>query len=135
MSTRSNIVLNKDGKYHMIYCHSDGYPSHNGRILLENYTNEEKIWELIQLGDISLLGGEIGEKHDFNNYPDNVVTAYHRDRGDDIDETKHNSFDTKEDALETCDNDYTYLFEDGKWFFRHRQKELVELLPKHIEED
>lgn len=38
MGTRSAIVLKReDGKYQGIYCHWDGYPSNNGKILFENY--------------------------------------------------------------------------------------------------
>src|ERR1035437_9602814 len=113
MSTRSNIVMKKGDKYHVIYTHWDGSPSNNGAILLEHYQNPQKIWQLIQLGDISILGAEIGEKHDFDKPPEGVVTAYHRDRGEDLEHTDYRTFDTKEEALNACDNDYTYLAEDG----------------------
>lgn len=67
MSTRSRIgVLNEDGTIRSIYVHWDGYPSNNGKILAEHYRDIRKIQKLIELGDISILGPEIGEKHDFD---------------------------------------------------------------------
>src|SRR5206468_10072588 len=64
MSTRSLIACkNEDGSIDLIYCHSDGYPSHNGRILLENYQSPAKVRQLIALGDIYSLGEEIGRRH------------------------------------------------------------------------
>jgi len=118
MATRSNIVLNKDEKYYVIYANWDGYPSYNGKILLEYYTDSEKIWALIQLGSILGLGSKIGDKHDFNNPPKDTVNAYFRDKEEDWEGTKYKTFDNLEDALEICNNDYTYLFKDEKWTFR-----------------
>jgi len=60
MGTRSTIAIrNTDGTFEAIYCHWDGYLSHNGRILEENYTTEEKVRELIALGDISSQGKKL----------------------------------------------------------------------------
>jgi hypothetical protein len=39
-----------------IYLHCDGYPSHCGKMLLENYTTHETVWELLDLGDLEYLG-------------------------------------------------------------------------------
>ena len=69
MSTRSRIGIEfENGTVASIYCHWDGYPDNNGVILLEHYQDVEKIKQLIELGDISSLAPEIGEKHDFNAY-------------------------------------------------------------------
>ena len=66
MSTRSDIIVQRaDGKWHRIYCHSDGYLSHNGQILFDHYNSQAKAESLVQLGDLSLLGPEIGVKHPF----------------------------------------------------------------------
>lgn len=72
MATRSRIGIEKEnGIIYSIYCHWDGYPAYNGRILLENYTNREKVEGLIALGDISVLGKELapgeGVDHSFDN--------------------------------------------------------------------
>lgn len=66
MSTRSDIIAKRaDGRWASIYCHSDGYPKHNGRILDEHYADAARVAALIALGDLSLLGPEIGVKHPF----------------------------------------------------------------------
>ena len=44
MGTRSTIGLEyPDGTVRGIYCHWDGYPDNNGKILVEHYTTPEKI--------------------------------------------------------------------------------------------
>ena len=83
MSTRSNIaLLNSDKTVEMIYCHSDGYPSYNGKILLENYSDTNRVRALLAQGDVSCLAPEIGEKHGFDwmDRPEGVCTFYARDR-------------------------------------------------------
>lgn len=67
MATRSTIALEfADGTVGQVYCHWDGYLSHNGKILLENYSDPFKLRNLIDLGDVSSLAGEIGIKHPFD---------------------------------------------------------------------
>ena len=62
MSTRSRIAIEKqDGTVESIYCHFDGYLSHNGEILQEHYSTKEKMEKLIELGDISQLGDTLEE--------------------------------------------------------------------------
>lgn len=62
MATRSRIGIdNPDGTITSIYCHFDGYPEGVGRVLAEHYTDEGKIRALLALGDISVLGAELGE--------------------------------------------------------------------------
>lgn len=67
MATRSLIgMVTPDGGVTYIYCHSDSYPTHNGALLHEHYQQREKIQQLMELGDLSSLGEQIGEKHDFD---------------------------------------------------------------------
>ena len=62
MATRSNIgKLNPNNTVLYIYCHWDGYPSHNGNILQEHYNTPEQVDALLALGDMSVLGETIGE--------------------------------------------------------------------------
>lgn len=119
MSTRSLIGLeNPDGTVMYIYCHYDGYPEHNGKILKDHYNEIDKVRELVNLGDLSALGQEIGKKQDFNNRETinkNWCLAYGRDRGEKNTEAKSVP---KEEFLHSRLNgeDYKYLFtEDGKW--------------------
>lgn len=114
MSTSSQIAKrNRDGTIASVYCHSDGYPEWNGRMLINYYNSEEKIAELISLGSISLLQPEIGTKHDF--YERTCTTFYHRDRDDPWENNKPvvlSDFDT---WLNWCDEDYAYLWDNGRW--------------------
>ncbi len=93
MGTRSTIAMqNADGTVTGIYCHWDGYVSHNGNILYQFYRDEAKVRELIALGDISSLQIEIGERHPFDTYTlkedekdprwEQWCKAYGRDRGE-----------------------------------------------------
>ena len=118
MSTRSDIIVHRtDGKWVRIYCHWDGYPEHNGKILLQHYITQEKAEALVALGDLSVLGPEIGKKHDFDLSAPNSCTAYKRDRGEkDVDA---NIFNTLSEAWPGSDTstEYTYVRDqDGRWF-------------------
>jgi hypothetical protein len=136
MSTNGNICLKKDGKYYSIYSHWDSYLSHNGLILLQHYKTTKKIWELISLGNISILGSKIGKKHNFKKPPEDTVTAYHRDRNEKWELVRYGVYDTKEELLEHCKQEYTYLFEElpaillkdedanGQWLYREGKGEL-----------
>lgn len=116
MATRSTIwVANENGVYDGIYCHWDGYLEHNGEILKEHYTSEEKVRELIALGSISILAERIfpddGEVHTFDNAANGVCVAYHRDRGEDL-----NIYHETKETIKTKFEEYNYLFEDGVWY-------------------
>jgi hypothetical protein len=79
MGTRSTIALEyADGTVDQIYCHWDGYLDHNGQILLQNYMDPFKVRDLMDLGDLSSLRAEIGEKHAFSQFelPADQVEAY-----------------------------------------------------------
>ena len=104
MATRSTIALEfADGTVGQVYCHWDGYLSNNGKILLNHYMDPFKVRELIDLGDISSLGSEIGVKHPFDNpasygspeyeaYKEqygNMTKFYGRDRGEEGTKVKY----------------------------------------------
>jgi len=85
MSTHATIGISYNRTTaNTIYCHSDGYLSGVGIILLTHYNDLEKIEQLISNGDVSILGANIGEKHDFSDtkyFLDNdVCRFYSRDR-------------------------------------------------------
>ena len=116
MATRSYIgVKNTDGTVDYIYCHFDGYPEHNGEILTEHYADMDKVNALMKLGDLSVLGIEIGEKHDFNDYANrnrNWCLAYGRDRGEKDTNVKTGDYNEliKDDTV-----NYTYIFDGEYW--------------------
>lgn len=119
MGTRSSIgIENADGSVTAIYCHWDGYPSYNGRMLKDHYTDEAKVRELVALGDISSLDAEIGTKHDFDNAPKGECNAYGRDRGETGIESQ--DFVSAADYYNRfgAGTEYAYLFREGSWLVR-----------------
>ena len=83
MATRSTIARKVGDTIQSIYCHWDGYPAGVGTTLQEHYTTDEKIDALMALGDLSVLGTEIGSKKDFDvSVLHDECLAYGRDRGE-----------------------------------------------------
>ena len=136
MSTRSNIAVKlEDGSIKAVYCHFDGYPEWNGRILLESWTDEAKVKQLVELGNLSALGSEIGEKHDFDKrdgVPESWCRFYGRDRGEkDQDATTYaNEAEFQKMVSEDVFIEYAYLFKSGKWYMSTGGK--FKLLTKKI---
>ena len=70
MATRSLIGIKlNDNIVKTIYCHWDGYPEHNGQLLMNNYTSPSAVFDLLELGDLSSLAETPA-----------TCKAYHRDR-------------------------------------------------------
>lgn len=120
MSTNSIIAKqNKDGSIKAVYCHWDGYLSHNGAILLANYTTEEDVDNLLANGNLSVLAEKCTkpEGHSYENPVDGYCIYYGRDRG----ETNQNPKDfvnLSEWNMSNWGQEYEYLFKDGEWFWR-----------------
>jgi hypothetical protein len=119
MATRSTIALEfADGTVEQVYCHWDGYLEHNGQILLKHYSDPFKLQRLIDLGAISSLGPEIGEKQDFDKRDtqnDNWSLIYARDRGEDL--VKHKFKDYADYKANAQSEEYNYILRtDGKWY-------------------
>lgn len=145
MGTRSTISIeNEDGTVTGVYCHWDGYISHNGRILLEHYNTDDLAQELIQGGDISSLREQVGEKHPFDNphkygsqeYLDHIdahqhwTTYYGRDRGETGVEAQ--TYATLAAFMEAQSQEFNYHRRQGRWYVSqdghrfHRLEALVE---------
>lgn len=131
MGTRSTIALEfADGTVGQVYCHWDGYLSHNGKILLNHYMDPFKVRELIDNGDVSSLGTEIGVKHPFDapgffNDKDyleyktkygHMCKFYMRDRGEEGVEARY--FKDFADYEQNHDyQEYEYILRtDGVWY-------------------
>lgn len=117
MATRSTIALEfADDTVGQVYCHWDGYLSHNGKILLENYSDPFKLRSLIDLGDLSVLAAEIGTKHDFETQIKGACTFYGRDRDESNTQAKY--FENFEDyAVNHQTEEYEYILrKDGEWY-------------------
>jgi len=138
MGTRSFIAKKIDNQnYSAVYCHWDGYPSHNGKILKESYVDESKVDVLISNGDISSLESEIGEKHDFDKRVENWTTFYSRDRGEeDVGAKTYTSLNELYKGAENHDAEYMYVYSDGVWYFSplcsEEAGQLIELTNEHI---
>jgi hypothetical protein len=101
MGTRSLIgkQLN-DGSILGVYCHYDGYPEFNGRVLRDNFNTEEKVNKLIDGGDMSCTWTNAG----WNN--------------ETLPETPQLYKDLNEFLTAADDNygaEYTYHFVGGEW--------------------
>lgn len=119
MATRSTIALEfADGTVEQIYCHWDGYLENNGQILLKHYSDPFKLQRLIDLGAVSSLRPEIGEKQDFDKrdtHNDNWSLIYARDRGEDL--VKHKFKDYADYKANAQSEEYNYILRtDGKWY-------------------
>ena len=56
MGTSSMIAnYNEDGTVTATYCHYDGYPEYNGRMLRDKYNTVAKVDKLIDGGDMSCV--------------------------------------------------------------------------------
>ena len=111
-------VQNADGTIEAVYAHWDGYLSNNGRILLENYNQEDEVRDLIAKGDISSLDNTIAE------------TTFYATRGswkdarggsdenwDDVKPKQYESLIYFRKELKDSWAEYVYIFDsvNGKW--------------------
>lgn len=125
MGTRSFIIVaNPKGDFIGSYCHWDGYPSHNGRILLEHYSSKSKARELIRLGSLSSLGERVKPldpaNHSFDDKEAGTTVAYHRDRAEAWADSNPNKTDTLAELVKFADESgaaYVYLFWNGHWSY------------------
>lgn len=117
MGTRSFIGRRyDDGSIRAVYCHWDGYPSNNGKILTESWNDPQDLECLLDLGDLSSLGSTLGTKHDFNERPQNACTFYSRDRGEGGTEAKtYGSEEAFHKGASDSWAEYAYLLDGGKW--------------------
>lgn len=126
MSTRSNIgFVNADGGLVASYCHYDGYPSHNGLILLSHYQDRAKVLELVNLGSLSWLGAGLGDgQHHSFDKPNRAhcplcgkpahSLAYGRDRHEvDVAPSTWQNLDALRDGME----EYAYVLTADGWVY------------------
>ena len=120
MSTRSAIGVMHGNVCKAIYCHSDGYLSYNGKVLLENY-DSVKANQLVAMGDMSVLGKEIGEKINFDDrmvYDTDYVAKQCRFYGRDRDQTdiEFQTFLNDQELFAGIDAEFFYVMRDGVWY-------------------
>lgn len=126
MSTRSNIgIIHSNGTIEVVYCHFDGYPSHNGKILLNSYSDINKVKKLISNGGMSSLEDDVKD-----------ITFYIA-RGEVLEISNYSSL---KDYLSSIgfDIEYFYLFDENenKWFMnKNRRSGIKELTEEDTKED
>ena len=119
MSTRSFICKEQpDGSYYGIYCHSDGYLTYNGAMLLDHYSDAKKVDELLSFGNLSILREKVHpdptreHSFDYDKRQCDVCVFYGRDRGEDETEARILTPETIQNSW--CE--YLYVYgQDGVW--------------------
>ena len=115
MSTRALIgVVQDDQTIKSVYHHFDGYPEWLGTVLEDKYNSKEKANHLISGGDMSccwtqsrwLANGGQGKVPYYG-------PQYYTGRGERLRITTTDNFEEFTEL--DCDNEYSYLFKDGKW--------------------
>jgi hypothetical protein len=127
MGTRSRIGIEMpDHSVVSVYCHLDGYPTGNGRTLIEHYLNREDVQELIDGGSMSSLRtrGEWNSKSLRDENGEWICDAagylmyendrdpqplYHTERGEEL-EVVHSTFDEFVSG-NLGGEEYAYLFD------------------------
>jgi hypothetical protein len=115
-------------KVKSVYCHWDGYLSHNGRLLQDHY-DSAKANNLVAMGDMSSLGRVIGEAHPFpgasaedaalyeHAKDQGYCTFYARDRGETGTEFQvAHTFEEFLEQADGCGAEYYYIMKDGVWY-------------------
>lgn len=117
MATRSLICIQKnnpdkhgvsDGDIVGVYCHWDGYPSNNGKILKDYYHTTERVEKLLSFGGMSFLGETV-----------DTTEFYTRDKNEPFENNKPFlvgfwSTNSKRPIFEEKE-EYNYIFKNGKW--------------------
>ncbi len=132
MGTRSIIAIKtKEGTFKSVYCHWDGYLTHNGALLVDHYNSEDRVNVLIGLGDISSLRSEINpkpnEEHSFDKPAKDVTVFYGRDRGEtNVGYKTHNTLQELFNTYNNSWGEYLYVFDNGKWYYLEDTKDNFE---------
>ena len=105
MGTRCMIgMVEADGSVSAIYCHWDGYLSHNGKLLDQHYDSDIKVAELLALGDLSALGATMKE-------PDTNLLGHGTAA------VRFESIAAYRDELGKNGDEYRYLWDGEAWFY------------------
>lgn len=124
MSTHATIAYHNSetDRVLTIYCHSDGYPSHVGKLLKEHWNSPDLAAKLVAGGDISYLGKTIDQ-----------TCVYARDRGDKWIHVKYDEFDNYDEFLEEFQSHaHNYVFTDGEWLVITREFPNVRQVPLSV---
>ena len=116
MGTRSLIGKQlKDGSILGVYCHYDGYPEYNGRMLRDKYNTVSKVDKLIDGGDMSCVYTNAGWNNE--TLPESGPLHY-TSRGESLESNAPELYSDLNAFLNGADAsgaEYTYHYADGEW--------------------
>ena len=125
MGTRSAIgYKTPQGTIRAKYSHYDGYPSYTGAMLQQYYQDNDKIVQMVELGDQSFIAPCVcptDESHSFDTPQEDVIVFYGRDRGETGVDAQE--FDTVAEFVEHYSGagcEYFYLHTTGGWIVHNR---------------
>lgn len=122
-------IVHENGSVSSIVCQSYGYPSDVGKTLLGHYWDTEKVLDLINLGNICVLG----ENLDGNGLTDTKSTiAYHRDFGCGLVVRRNSDL---EDFVMDENERWNYLYDCGEWYYLDKHGDCDEISLKLLTED
>ena len=113
MGTRSRIGIQlQDESIVSVYCHYDGYPAFNGRVLRDNYDTVEKVKELIDGGNMSCTWTNSGWGNE--TMPESGA-LYYTSRGESLEDNAPRLDEDMEEFFSDGE-EYSYIFRNGNWF-------------------
>ena len=123
MSTHCYIAKQiGSNSYRTIFCKLDGYLEVNGSILAQYYTEDEKVDQLLELGDLWSLGCRLhpdpDKPHTYWSRQRDVTFAFNRDLGEKDTEAQIMTLQELDNADDYAE--YAFVFnEDKRWqYFR-----------------
>ncbi len=112
MGTRSRIGKQlADGSILSVYCHYDGYPEFNGRVLRDYFSTNDKVSDLIDGGDMSCTWTNAGWN---NETLEENGPLHYTSRGESIVNNAPIIHDSMMDFLENGE-EFGYVFANGEW--------------------
>ena len=112
MGTRSRIGKQlADGSILSVYCHYDGYPEFNGRVLRDYFSSDDKVSELIDGGDMSCTWTNAGWNNE--TLPESGPLHY-TSRGESIVNNAPIIHDSLMDFIENGE-EFGYVFTSAGW--------------------
>lgn len=108
MATRSALAIynSKDDSYDVVYCHWDGYPSHQLPILTTKYNTVAAVRRLLAPGDLSALETD----KDWHGNQQKSAPLYYVQRGEENCGPQNMSQNELDQYARNCDCEYLYTF-------------------------
>lgn len=131
MGTRSRIAIQlQDQSIVSVYCHYDGYPAFNGKVLRDNYDTVEKVKELIGGGNMSCTWTNVGWGKE--TLPE-TGALYYTSRGESLEDNAPR-LDKDMEEFFSDGEEYSYIFRNGNWFAydMHQFEDMVAPEPVEI---